>query len=175
MEGQKALMKEAFKYRNALVSYGYFFLRDWALAEDVVQDALLTLFDKAEDRPECGVYPWMRKVVFNKVHEVLRSRRKEILVEDHELRELVARAADRHFQETPGPGKLFEAYEACMAGLDRRSTDVLIRYYSDRQSTESIAGWLKCSLNTVWLSLSRIRKRLRECVSRRLKEAEAAG
>jgi RNA polymerase sigma-70 factor (ECF subfamily) len=174
---QVELMKQAFKYQNGLVSYAYGYLRDWSLAEDAVQEAFLVLMEKWQEfKPELGVFPWVRKMVFYKVQELQRARRRELPVEDQELRDLVSRTLEGGFDEAAGRGHepLLKAYEDCLGRLNKGSADLLVRYYWDRESSEQIAGALNRTVNAVWLSLSRIRKSLRECVARRQGELGVA-
>ncbi len=166
---QVELMKQAFKYQNGLVSYAYGYLRDWSLAEDAVQDAFLVLMEKWQEfKPEMGVFPWVRKMVFYKVQELQRSRRREAPVEDQELHDLVARTLEGHFDEAAGRSHepLIKAYQECLGRLNKGSADLLVRYYWERESSEKIAEKLHRTVNAVWLSLSRIRKSLRECIAR---------
>ncbi len=168
--GQVELMKQAFKYQNGLVSYAYGHLRDWSLAEDAVQDAFLVLMEKWEEfKPELGIFPWVRKMVFYKVQELQRTRRREVPAEDPELQNLVSRTLEAGFDEESGGrhDPLLKAYEECLGRLNKGSAELLTRYYWNRESGERIAGALNRTVNAVWLSLSRIRKSLRECVERR--------
>lgn len=166
---QVELMKQAFKYQNALVSYAYGMLRDWSLAEDAVQDAFLVVLEKwKEYKPEFGLFPWARKMVFYKVQEIHRDRRKEVPFQDEELSDLVTKTLDAHLDEEAGRrfDPMLQAYEECMSKLGKDASDLLVRYYFKKESSERIAGILKRSVNAVWLSLSRIRKALRACISR---------
>lgn len=175
--GQVELMKQAFRYQNALVSYAYGQLRDWSLAEDAVQDAFCVLLEKWQEyNPEFGVFPWARKMVYYKVQEILRSRRKEVPVQDEELCDLVCHTLEEHFDEEAGRrhDPMIKAYQECMSKLGKESSELLSRYYFQSQSSEKIAAVLKRSVNAVWLSLSRIRKALRSCISRRHAELGVA-
>jgi RNA polymerase sigma-70 factor (ECF subfamily) len=166
---QVELMKQAFKYQNGLVSYAYGYLRDWSLAEDAVQEAFLVLMEKWEEfKPEMGVFPWVRKMVYYKVQELQRSRRREVPFEDQELRDLVSRTLEGGFDEESGRAHepLLKAYEECLGRLNKGSADLLVRYYWQRESGEKIAEKLGRTVNAVWLSLSRVRRSLRECVAR---------
>jgi RNA polymerase sigma-70 factor (ECF subfamily) len=175
--GQIELMKQAFRYQNGLVAYAYGYLRDWSAAEDAVQEAFLVLMEKWEEfRPELGLFPWVRKMVFLKTQEALRSRRRERPAEDRELRDLVARTLEARFDEEAGRTHepLLQAYEECLGRLNKESADLVVRYYAGRETGEQIAGRLKRTANAVWLSLSRIRKSLRDCVARRHAELGVA-
>jgi hypothetical protein len=59
-----------------------------------------------------------------------------------------------------------------MAGLDDRALGVLQGYYSS-ESCESIARSQRRSANAVRLSLSRLRRQLHDCLSRRMALLEA--
>jgi RNA polymerase sigma-70 factor (ECF subfamily) len=168
--GQVELMKAAFRYQNALVSYAGAILRDRALAEDVVQEAFLVLLEKWEEyRPEFGVYPWVRRMVYYKAREARRDRRRERPVGDQALDELVRDVVDARFDEewAERHDPLMKAYEECMSKMGPEAADIMIRYYGRGQSGQKIAEALRRSVNAVWLSLSRIRKSLRHCISQR--------
>ncbi|MBN1670162.1 MAG: sigma-70 family RNA polymerase sigma factor [Kiritimatiellae bacterium] len=170
---QKDVMRAAFQYREALVAYAYGLLRDWALAEDVVQEAYLVLLDKwREYKPEYKVYTWVRKMVYFKVQEMYRARRREVISEDEELFGLVTQAVDRHLDEEAAERQnvMLRALRECVGRLSAGSASLLTKYYWDRQSCEAIARSVERTVNAIWLSLSRIRKKLRECVADRLAE-----
>src|ERR1043165_4952124 len=58
------LLRSAFKYQDALVSYAYGLLQDWALAQDAVQEAFIVLQKKhAEFRAGANVFAWVRQIV----------------------------------------------------------------------------------------------------------------
>src|SRR5688572_12166309 len=68
------LLRSAFKYQDALVSYAYGLLQDWALAQDAVQEAFIVLQKKhAEFRPDANVYTWARQIVRFEALNILRS------------------------------------------------------------------------------------------------------
>lgn len=173
---QKELMRAAFQYQDAFVSYAYVLVRDWALAEDAVQEAYLILMEKWEDyNPEYGVFSWAKKMVYFKVQELLRSRTKEVFVEDEELYGLVKETLEEHLnEETVQKQKnMTKALEYCMDRLNKTAVDLLGKYYWDCEPCEQIAAAMNRSINAVWLSLSRIRKKLRACMNRRLANKEA--
>lgn len=168
--GQVELMREALRFQGALVSYAYGFLGDWSLAEDAVQEALLVLLRRwREFRSELGAYGWTRRIVFHKAQELRRSRGRELLVEDAELRTLVRESLDEHFDEEQARAHepLRRAYEECLGRLKAGSRELLVRYYWNREPGAKIAAALRRSVNAVWLSLSRTRRALRDCVARR--------
>ena len=174
---QIELMKEAFKFQHAFVSYAYGLLRDWSLAEDAVQEAFLVLMQKWEEfKPELGVYGWARKMVYFKAQELSRSRRKEHALKDEDLDALVQETLDAHFDEAEGARyePRLIAYQECLGQLDKGAAELLTRYYWDNLPGEKIAEMFHRSVNAVWLSLSRIRKSLRDCIGRNHAELETS-
>ena len=115
-------------------------------------------------------------MVYYKVQELLRSRRKEVAVLDDELCDLVTQTLDSCFDEEAGRqhDPMMKAYQECMGKLSPESSSLLVQYYWEKQSSDHIAEKLKRSVNAVWLSLSRIRKSLRECIHRRQGELGVA-
>lgn len=56
------LLRAALKYQDALTSYAFAMLQDWALAQDAVQETFIVLQRKhAEFRPGANVFTWARK------------------------------------------------------------------------------------------------------------------
>ena len=141
------------------------------MAEDAVQEAYLVLMEKwAEYDPARGIYPWVRRMVDFKVKEARRRTRKTVLVADPELDALVQQATSQFLDSRAAEDQAsrVQALEHCMRSLSRGARDLLVRYYWKGQSCEAISQSVRKSANAIWLSLSRIRKKLRECMSHRL-------
>src|SRR4026208_2069537 len=84
------LLRAAFKYQDALTSYAFAMLQDWALAQDAVQEAFIVLQRKhAEFRPGANVFTWARKMVRYEALNILRARGRESCVLDEELFALI--------------------------------------------------------------------------------------
>lgn len=170
------LLRSAFKYQDALVSYAYGLLQDWALAQDAVQEAFIVLQKKhAEFRPDANVYTWVRQIVRFEALNILRSRQRESYFIDDELFSLVDQQFERHL-DLDAIGALESrktALQHCMSRLDGESVSLLLGFYKDALSCEKLAEAQRKSVNAIRLSLSRIRTKLRECVQRQLALEEA--
>lgn len=170
------LLRSAFKYQDALVSYAYGLLQDWALAQDAVQEAFIVLQKKhAEFRPDANVYTWARQIVRFEALNILRSRQREACFIDDELFSLVDQQFERHL-DLDAIGALESrkaALQHCMSRLDGESVSLLLGFYKDALSCDKLAEAQRKSVNAIRLSLSRIRTKLRECVERQLALAEA--
>jgi RNA polymerase sigma-70 factor, ECF subfamily len=169
------LLRSAFKYQDALVSYAYALLQDWGLAQDAVQEAFIVLQRKhAEFKPGANVFTWARQIVRFEALNIIRSRQREACFVDEELFSLVDEQFERHLdQEATGAMESKKAaLQHCMSRLDTESVSLVLGFYKDALSCEKLSELHRKSVNAVRLSLSRIRTKLRDCVRSRLAIAE---
>lgn len=169
------LLRTAFKYQDALVSYAYALLQDWGLAQDAVQEAFIVLQKKhAEFNPGANVYTWTRQIVRFEALNLLRSRQNESCFVDEELFSLVEQQFEKHLDlEAVGRLELRKsALQYCLARLDGQSLSLLLGFYKDAMPCERLAALHRRSVNAIRLALSRIRSKLRDCVRHRLALAE---
>jgi RNA polymerase sigma-70 factor, ECF subfamily len=169
------LLRAAFKYQDALTSYGYALLRDWALAQDAVQETFIVLQKKHSDfRPGANVFTWARQILRFEALKILRARGRESYVVDEELFALIEARFDEHL-DADALARLEQqksALQHCMSRLDNDSIDLLLGFYRERLRCEQLANARRRSVNAIRLALSRTRARLRECVRSRLALAE---
>src|SRR5687767_180482 len=170
------LLRAAFKYQDALTSYAFALLQDWALAQDAVQETFIVLQKKhAEFRPDGNVFTWARQMVRYEALNILRARGRESCVADDELLALV----DAQFVEHVNADALARmeqqktALQHCMTRLDSEALDLLLGFYRERRSCDELATARRRTVNAIRLALSRIRARLRECVRDRMGLMEA--
>ena len=176
--GRDQIVKSAFQYRDALMSHTFALVRDWSVAEDVVQDAFIVVMNKWEDfRPGTSVFHWVRQIVHLKTMEALRSRARRMTPVEEELLERVAGAVRDCLGEDAAErlNVRRQALQHCMARLGDRGLELLSGFYGRSESCEALAVHQKRSVNAVRLALSRLRKQLHECMSRRLPILEARG
>jgi len=165
------LLRAAFKYQDALTSYAYALLRDWALAQDAVQETFIVLQKKhAEFRPGANVFTWARQILRFEALNIIRARGRESCVVDEELFALIEARFDEHL-DGEAVAKLEQqksALQHCMARLDNDTLDLMLGFYRERLRCEELARVRRRSVNAIRLVLSRTRARLRECVRSRL-------
>lgn len=172
------VVKAAFGYRDALISYAFAFVRDWPLAEDVVQNAYIIVMNQWEDvREPSGIFYWVRRIVHNKAMEAVRARTRLSSRPDDELEALVASSVEKYLDEPAAErqGLMRRALQVCMAELGPASLDLLNGFYARAQSCEMLAEAQKRSVNAIRLALSRLRKQLQACMSQRMPTLETEG
>ena len=170
-DAKNAVLRTAFGHRDNLLAYAHALLRDWSMAEDVLQEAFLVVMDKCEVvEPGPGVFPWVRQIVRYKALEALRAHRREKPASEPDLFEAVADAMDERLGENGSEefqGRL-AAMRKCMEGLDAEAVRLLAGFYGRSESCEALAAALQRTVNAVRLLLSRLRVKLRECIEHRL-------
>ena len=166
------LLKRCFAYQASLVGYAYVILQDWGLAEDAVQEAFLILQKKAQEYDSAqNDFAWVRRMVRYRCLKILESRKRESCLVDEELLGLI----DAHYEswEDDGRNDRLERQKAalrrCMALLSPDSLGLILGFYRDRIPCEALAKMKERSVNAIYLALSRIRARLRECVMGQLR------
>jgi len=167
----ETLLRAALQYQDALTVYAYSILGDWALAQDAMQEALMVVHKKwATFRPGSEVFPWLRQVVRLQALMSIRSRKRESVVED----ETVINLIDREFDESMNDRAIEalrdreRALETCMGKLHVSARSLLMGFYRDRKPCETLAKEFGKSANAIRVSLSRIRDTLKRCVQSRL-------
>ena len=170
-DAKTAVMKTAFGCRDNLLAYAYALLRDWPMADDVLQEAFLVVMDKWETvEPGPGVVPWVRQIVRYKAMEAARARRRERPAAEPELFDTIADAMDERLDSGGDDEQQIRliAMRECMKGLDEEAVGMLAGFYGRSEACETLASSFGRSVNAVRLRLSRVRVQLRECIDRRL-------
>ncbi|MBA4386698.1 MAG: hypothetical protein C0404_01885 [Verrucomicrobia bacterium] len=168
---REAVVKIAFRYRDALMTYAFSMLRDWSLAEDVVQDVFIVVMNKWQDYQDgSSMYAWLSQIARRKIQETWRIRRRELVAENPELLEAVEKTMSEQLDAERADvlQQRKEALQVCFSKLDHGSLDLLGNFYWKRETCEAMALKTKRSPNAMRLSLSRVRQLLRECVNTRL-------
>jgi len=165
------LLRAAFKYQDALTSHAYALLRDWALAQDAVQETFIVLQKKHADfRPGANVFTWARQILRFEALKIIRARGREAYLVDEELFALIEARFEEHL-DADAVARLEQqkgALQHCMSRLDNDSIDLLLGFYRERLRCEDMASARRRSVNAIRLALSRTRARLRDCVRSRL-------
>ena len=139
-------------------------VRDRHLADDVLQETFLTVTRKAADFEPGSNFPrWACAIARLKVMEALRREKGKLLFLSEE-----AIAALSAAEELPVRDERADLLEGCIAELPpamKRSLE--LRYVGEHKPAEiaRIIGW---SAEAVYVTLSRARALLRQCVERKI-------
>ncbi|MEM8954958.1 MAG: sigma-70 family RNA polymerase sigma factor [Verrucomicrobiota bacterium] len=169
------------QHGDYLFGYAILRVRDRAVAEDLIQDSLLTAF-KARDRFEgrSSERTWLTGILKNKIREHWRKSKREVTESDLAApgedppdlfdaighinvdhapadwgSDPIAAASRREFQAT---------LSQCLEGLPDRAAEVFLAREVDGASTEEILTTTGISKSNLWVLVHRARKLLRQCL-----------
>jgi RNA polymerase sigma factor (sigma-70 family) len=141
-------------------------VRDRQIAEDVVQDAFVKVWQNAESySPQAGrPLTWLMTIVRNRAIDVVRARRETVTREGDEALEKLAETSSAGDTETA----LVESdrLEKCLSELADTQRDCFLRAYLDGYSREELAQAFAKPVNTIKTWLHRSANSLRLCLER---------
>lgn len=155
MKDFDAVMDEHVRY---LVRIAYLYVKNWATAEDLVQEVFVTYFQKSDQfRNEASLKTYLTKMTANRAKDYLRSwkHKKDVLfdtifVQTKSTEEDLLQKEQLALLEK----KLFE--------LPMKYREPLILYYYDEQSIFEIAEYLQLNENTVKTRLRRAKQKMKQ-------------
>ena len=140
-------------------------------AEDILQETarqIATRFDEYDTTRPFG--PWAMGVAKYKVMEWRRRQKKAALLFDEDAIEAI------HFSYTDPKvdwGETGHAIDLCLKKASPAAEKLLVMRYLEDLKPAEIAKRTQSTANSVSVRLSRARDALRDCIERRLKEAQA--
>ena len=160
-----------FRDRARLLGFVTAIVRDPHLADDVFQEVTLLALQRAGRIHSAEhLLLWARKTARYKAMEALRARGGSVALDDDVLDALEAEWDEPGSQTDAEP---LDDLRACMQRLSPRARRVLELRYGDGLSGAQVAGRLAIGVASVYVTLSRIHKALRECMARRRRMTDA--
>ena len=165
-------LKAAFDSRPVLTAYAYSLLKDWGLAQDVFQEAVISMNEKHANIKSETPLKWLKSVIKFKAVDIIRKQKRTEAGNDQ-----LSMIIDRKFDEILEREKLQQykdkekALHSCIEKLDDENRNILIGFYKTRHSCDTLASLFKKSTNAIRLILSRSRANLRYCVKQQMGES----
>ncbi len=171
LEQQEVFLRHFSKDRHRIYRFIYSVLPNEADAEDVFQQASVTLWKNFRDFDQNReFYPWACGVAMHAVQNFRRAaKRRHFLLSE----ELVALIAEEQMASSPRHTYRLELLEECVALLRPRDQDLVKQFYNDNESASGVANKVGRSVQTVYNRLNLIRKELMNCVNRKSGQAPA--
>ncbi|MCM8535051.1 MAG: sigma-70 family RNA polymerase sigma factor [Lentisphaeraceae bacterium] len=164
-------LKTAFDSRPILTAYAYSILKDWSLAQDVFQDAVISMNEKADQIQADTPVKWLKSVIRNKSIDIIRKNERS-----RSRNEQISILIDKRFDQFLNDENIQhskareKALNHCMGQLPVTSRKIILDFYKSRLSCDKIAEICRRSTNAIRLILSRSRADLRYCVKKRLEQ-----
>jgi RNA polymerase sigma-70 factor (ECF subfamily) len=166
--------------RPALLRFAILQLRNEALAEDVVQDALIAVLEKPERfAGQSSLRTYVTGILKHKIIDMLRASRRErqLEIEDDQSGDDVIDAlfmANGHTHDMPrqwgNPDAaleqkdFFRVMEICLERLPAKTARIFMMREWLELETDEICKEMNISTSNAWVMLYRARVRLRECL-----------
>lgn len=153
-------------HHQRLFAYIMAMMHDRTDAEEVFQETSLVLWREfPKFRSEEPFMPWACGIAFNQMRKFWRQRKRDKLTFSLALLEDLARESIEMQDEVESRKA---ALTECMKSVPARDRAVLELYYGAATTADDVAGRLEKSVHAIYKSLHRTRRRLYECIARRL-------
>ncbi|MEK4921232.1 sigma-70 family RNA polymerase sigma factor [Cytobacillus sp. FSL R5-0569] len=148
-------------YGEALTKLAFNYLKDWNLAEDVIQDVLIICYKHFDTLEEIhSLKAWLYRVTINKSKDILKHSNRFRMIFNSSILEL------KQSIERPPEIQMIQNNErfflsASVLSLPIKYREVIILYYYDGLSIVEISHILNVNENTLKTRLKRARGKLR--------------
>jgi len=145
------------QYTDRLVRFAFTYVRNWATAEDRVQDTFIKAYNKMNLFVSgSDPFPWLAKILLNECKMTYRKSWREVVSEF--TSEIIANRFAKESQINTGQNN--DVYELVLCLPEPYRTTVVLHYFEEL-SLEQIAQITGKSVGTVKSRLSRARMRLK--------------
>jgi RNA polymerase sigma-70 factor (ECF subfamily) len=171
VESEKGAREEVLRlflqHQASLSGFLYAVAEDWEVVEEALQETAVFVCGRWQDfTPGTDFGAWARTVARLRCLEVLARRRRSAARPLESVAEPVTDAEWSAHGAFSARRK--EALARCVKALPDPHRRIVELHYVERQPCERVAEALRKRVEAVYMTLSRIRKRLRSCVGRRL-------
>ncbi|HYF51450.1 MAG TPA: sigma factor [Planctomycetota bacterium] len=170
-EQRDQMLREYLRQENALASFLFTLCEDWYVVEEALQETAVFVCDRwNEFEPGTDSGAWLRTVARMRCREVLRRLKRGSAEQIEERLQRAGLIPDAEWNSAPVvEARHGAALQLCLQALPLAQRELVERHYSREESADRLARNLSKSVDAIYMTLSRIRKRLRECVERRLR------
>jgi RNA polymerase sigma-70 factor (ECF subfamily) len=162
------VMRTFLSQQVMLSSFLFSLTEDWDITEEALQETAIFICNRWQDfTPGTNAGSWLRTIARLRCREVL-QRRKRNAAAPLETVDAAALVSESEWSAPAFSARHTAALAQCVKGLPEAHQQIVELHYTRRERCERIAALLQKSVDAVYMTLSRIRKRLRECVERRL-------
>ena len=169
--GRDEILRLFLQHRVMLSAFLYTLVEDWELVEEALQETAVFICNRWRDfapGTHCGA--WIRAVARLRALEAVHRRRRAAAPPvEGVLEGLEAASTERSWEERGAfSPRHQEALSRCLRELPDLQRRTVEMHYFEGRPCERIAARYKRRVEAVYMSLSRIRRRLKQCVEQRL-------
>ena len=154
------------EYGERLTKLAYNYVKDWNMAEDIVQEVFIICYKQYENIDKIISFKaWIFRITINRSKDVLKSSAFRKVVMNSSLLNLFTSQ-----EMTPERSMVKRSEEellsTCVLALPVKYREVIILYYYEELSMEEISGILNMNQNTIKTRLNRGRNKLKNMMER---------
>ncbi|MDR2980953.1 MAG: sigma-70 family RNA polymerase sigma factor [Puniceicoccales bacterium] len=163
--------REIDSIRHGLSAYVLTLFPNQALADEILQDTMLFLWERRADfQPGTNFRAWAFSAARFKVLAKRRDLQREKKVcFSEELTEKIAGESDAFGEHAD---RRFDALKVCLELLPEGDLALLRLKYFQKKNLTALSSDIQKAANTIHKTLSRIRFRLKHCITKRLKHSD---
>ncbi|MFN7253401.1 MAG: sigma-70 family RNA polymerase sigma factor [Anaerobacillus sp.] len=152
------------EYAERLTKLAYNYLKDWSMAQDVVQEVFVTCYEQFEIIDTIrSLKAWLFRITINKCKDVLRSSLfKKVVVNSNLFSLFTTRDLSPEMNLIKRDED--ETLSMCVLSLPIKYREIIILFYYEELSIEEISEMLKLNSNTVKTRLNRGRMKLKNVI-----------
>lgn len=160
-DGDRQALEDVYRlFYDSVFQAAFFVIKDSGLAEDVVHDVFLKVYNKIEQvRDPAKLEYWLRRIAINEARGMLRQRSKWVPLSGHERHDDDQSLSPEHSLLTQEDRAIMEAIMAHLKPAHRQA--VYLKYFEDLSLAE-IGAALKISVSTVKTRLFHARQKIRK-------------
>ncbi|MBN1670949.1 MAG: sigma-70 family RNA polymerase sigma factor [Kiritimatiellae bacterium] len=156
------------KHRSDLFAFIFSMVRNFHLAEDLLQDTCVIICAKAAQfEPGTNFMAWARAIALREAKNMHKSRKYRHASALTERAEQVARLWEWE-DLADDMAERREALHHCLRNLRSRALNVFLAFYEKREGCQQIAERLRTTVPAIHMLLKRTREKLYSCVERKL-------
>jgi len=165
-------------YQARVRTYIGRFIRDPNIVDDLAQNTFLSGYRKLDSyRGDASLGTWLLAIARNEALMYLRDERLRRDREGPGLNPLLARAARDRAAADESSGASHEtelaALEECLDGLHEHSARLVREFYFEGRTAREISEGSGKTEVSVWVTIMRIRRALRDCIEARTSALKA--
>lgn len=172
---QIAYKKYLEKEKNRILSYAYYFLRNWEDAEDVTQEVFVKLWQYRDKIERNKVTPWIMRVAHNQCIDLIRKKKADkshysVSVDDR--LNVTSQKSDKslnpesHYEYTELQKLILNALEM----LPEKTRSMLLLHYFQGYKYDVIGEILNTNVNTIKVGIHRGKKLLKDILEEQFPE-----
>lgn len=155
------------RHQAALLGYIFSLVPHWSDAEDLLQQTSVVLWEKfGEFRPGTDFGAWACTVARFKVLNFLKSKGRD---RHYFASDVVEQLAESGVDDLTARESERQALSDCLRKIPAPERQMLMAYYSGKQTVKAMAAKRDVSMDAIYKSMSRLRDALLGCMERRLR------